>query len=102
MAGKIRFGEGGSVRFFCPGCADQHIIQIGEGPGPRWSYNGDVEAPTFSPSVNVEYNGADAGIDGAPPRVCHSIITDGNIQFQGDCTHELVGQTVDLPEWRRR
>jgi hypothetical protein len=31
--------------------------------------------------------------------VCHSFVTDGRIQFLGDCTHALAGQTVDLPEW---
>jgi hypothetical protein len=33
------------------------------------------------------------------PVVCHSFVTDGRIQFLEDCTHELAGQTVDLPEW---
>ena len=31
--------------------------------------------------------------------VCHSFVTDGRIQFLGDCTHSLAGQTVDLPEF---
>jgi len=30
--------------------------------------------------------------------ICHSFIRDGKIQFLGDCTHALAGQTVDLPE----
>ena len=34
----------------------------------------------------------------ASSSVCHSFITDGRIQFLGDCTHELKGQTVELPE----
>ena len=25
--------------------------------------------------------------------------TDGRIQFLGDCTHHLAGQTVDLPDF---
>jgi hypothetical protein len=29
---------------------------------------------------------------------CHSIITDGKIQFCGDCTHALAGKIVDLPD----
>ena len=28
---------------------------------------------------------------------CHSFIKDGQIQFLGDCTHSLAGQTVALP-----
>jgi hypothetical protein len=30
---------------------------------------------------------------------CHSFVTDGRIQFLGDCTHHPVGQTVPLPPW---
>lgn len=30
--------------------------------------------------------------------VCHSFVTDGKIQYLGDCTHALAGQTVELPE----
>jgi len=31
-----------------------------------------------------------------PDMCCHSFITDGQIKFLGDCTHELAGQTVAL------
>lgn len=31
--------------------------------------------------------------------LCHSFVTDGRIQFLSDSTHDLAGQTVDLPEW---
>jgi hypothetical protein len=30
--------------------------------------------------------------------VCHSFVTDGRIQYLGDCTHAMAGQTVDLPD----
>ncbi len=49
----------------------------------------------------VTYEGKDAGLAGAPPAVCHTFVTDGRIQFLGDCTHVMAGQTVDLPVWRR-
>ncbi len=29
----------------------------------------------------------------------HSFVVDGHIQFLGDCTHELAGQTVDIPDF---
>ena len=32
-------------------------------------------------------------------KACHSFITDGRIQYLGDCTHPLAGQTLDLPNW---
>ncbi|WEZ84568.1 DUF6527 family protein [Rhizobium sp. 32-5/1] len=99
LSAKLRIGTDNRILFWCPGCDGAHQVGIGEGSGPRWSYNGNPDAPTFTPSVLVTYNGRDAGIDGAPPAVCHSFIADGRIQFLGDCTHELAGQTVDLPDF---
>lgn len=32
-------------------------------------------------------------------KVCHSFVTDGRIQFLADCTHDLAGLTVDLPDF---
>lgn len=87
------------LRFMCPGCQREHAIQHGSDFGPNWTWNGSLEKPTFTPSVLVTYDGADAGVDGAPPAVCHSFVTDGRIQFLSDCTHPLAGQTVDLPQW---
>ncbi|HEY0889311.1 MAG TPA: DUF6527 family protein [Nocardioides sp.] len=92
------------VIFRCPGCDDNHRISVG-----TWTFNGDLERPTFSPSVLVsgvqwdEGSGfrkpSHAGVAPGAPIVCHSYVTDGRIQFLGDCTHVLAGQTVDLPEW---
>ncbi len=87
------------LRFKCPGCKTSHAVQHGSDFGPSWGWNGSLEKPTLTPSVLVTYPGADAGRDGAPPAVCHSFVTDGRIQFLGDCTHALAGQTVELPEW---
>lgn len=97
-------GCGGTRLIFrCPGCDDVHQIGIGAGPGPRWTYNGNTERPTFSPSVLVTYPAnPDADDDFAEWRTerrCHSFVRDGQIQFLSDCTHALAGQTVDLPEW---
>ena len=32
---------------------------------------------------------------------CHSFVTDGRIQYLDDCTHELRGQTIDLPDIKK-
>lgn len=100
----LRSVEGGGVMFWCPGCDSAHRVFVGDGSGPRWGFNGSVDRPTFTPSVLVTYNGPDAGQDHgdgyvAPPAVCHSFVTDGRIQFLGDSTHALAGETVDLPPW---
>lgn len=102
ISNKLRSIEGGGLIFFCPGCKSGHMIRHGEGPGPRWTWNGDADRPTFSPSVLVTYSGSDAGKDGAPPAVCHTFVTDGRIQFLSDCSHELAGQTVELPDLPER
>lgn len=99
LSRKLRSVEGGRLMFWCPGCQGAHQVGVGAGPGPRWGYNGNPDAPTFTPSVLVTYAGADAGKDGAPPEICHSFVTDGRIQFLSDCTHALAGKTVELPDW---
>lgn len=101
LSAKLRSAEGGYLLFRCPGCERPHQVGVGEGPGPRWGYNGNPDAPTFTPSVLVTYNGPDAGTEGRPPAVCHSFVTDGRIEFLGDCSHALAGQTVDLPDFER-
>lgn len=94
LSSILRSSEGGGLAFRCPGCNRVHRIVVGQG---AWSWNGNAELPTFTPSVLVSYDGADAGRDGAPPAVCHSYVTNGRIQFLGDSTHALSGQTVDIP-----
>lgn len=115
----LRVGEGGRLGFWCPGCNEQHIIPTGEGSGPRWGYNGNPEKPTFTPSVLVRTGHHVPGSRSAKGdgcyctwdkkdqadfadlkcTICHSFVTDGRIQFLGDCTHALAGQTVNLPEF---
>lgn len=107
--------DGHRINFHCPGCGHTH--QVTTGPN-GWTFNGDVERPTFSPSVLLRrgchnphhkanhpdtcwctYNAAHPESP-APFKcgVCHSFVRDGMIQFLGDCTHEFAGQTVPLPE----
>ncbi|MHB8284091.1 MAG: DUF6527 family protein [Caulobacteraceae bacterium] len=82
--------------FHCPGCNEGHkIYTTNPNVRPVWSFNGNTERPTFTPSLLITWRDPDGEI---PNEVCHSFITDGRIQFLGDCTHALAGQTVDLPE----
>lgn len=59
----------------------------------RWTFNGDYERPTFSPSILV-YENPRSG----RPRT-HCFVRDGRIEYLSDSTHALAGQTVDLPEF---
>lgn len=73
--------------FVCPACDQVHTINN------SWKFNGDVDNPTFSPSVLVQ------GARGFNPPVkfkCHSFIKEGKIQYLSDCSHEFAGKTVDM------
>lgn len=78
--------------FWCPGCNAAHYVPV---TGKMaWTFNGDRECPTFSPSLLINKSRTD------PKRpVCHSFIRAGRIQFLGDCTHARAGQTVDIPDF---
>ena len=92
---KILAKSNGNIYFECPGCEIPHGINCGDGHGQLWSFNGDVNNPTFSPSVLVDFTyGAEKKRE-----VCHSFVRNGKIEFLSDCTHELAGKIVDIPEW---
>lgn len=69
--------------FMCPGCNCYHMFDA------RWTWNGDVNRPTFSPSLAV-FMGTD--------RQCHSFVRDGRIEFLADSRHRLAGQIVEMLE----
>lgn len=92
---KLRSLEGGRVAFMCPGCGHMHQVTVQSAGRPRWDWNGDADAPTFSPSVFVNAPGP---LHNPAVSSCHSFVRDGRIQFLNDCTHALAGQTVDLPD----
>lgn len=111
---KLEKIEGGFA-FYCPGCKCHHYFDS------RWDFDGNMDAPTFSPSLLVgpywrmpkgwDYDKAPRdengvlllhadGIHtlGAFEMRCHSFIRRGTIQYLSDCTHELAGQTVPMAE----
>lgn len=103
---KVRTGSDGTVIFYCPGCKSRHAIRV-TGIKP-WQWNGNIESPTFYPSVKVEgtvpisdeeHARIMAGEKFNPkPLVCHSYVRNGKIEYLSDCTHELAGRTVEIPE----
>jgi hypothetical protein len=82
----------GELGFMCLGCGHRHFISDNETDGHKlsWTFNKNYESPTISPSILFYHP------DGSYR--CHSFITDGKIQYLSDCTHELKGQTIELPE----
>jgi hypothetical protein len=95
-----REGEIVSHRFECPGCnGGWHNIPtspkyyVNEPIRDVWEFNGDIESPTFSPSVLLHSQYSDK-----PDYICHSFVRNGQIEFLSDCTHQFSGKTIPLPE----
>jgi hypothetical protein len=79
--------------FYCPGCTHTHVFYIAG--KMTWEFNGNFELPSFNPSLrNTSEKHADP-----KQRGCHLVLTEGRIHYQPDCTHDLAGQVVDLPDW---
>ncbi|MCO4274302.1 DUF6527 family protein [Pseudarthrobacter sp. HLT3-5] len=77
-----------SYWLWCPGCDEAHRITN------SWQFDGNIESPTFSPSILVQGGEFDTR--------CHSFIRQGEWEYLGDCTHTLANQKVpmvDLPKW---
>lgn len=100
--------------FWCPGCAGYHVIytepwdsgsfQTVDGEkkwvpkvGPVWQFNGDLERPTFSPSLLIYEGRYPDGTLGYPR--CHSFVRAGEIQYCSDSGHDLAGQTVEMVDY---
>lgn len=104
LSKKLRDIKGG-ILHWCPGCDGCHAIWITE-PNPltgaKWTWDGNVDQPTFSPSILVftEYDDKHQKLpDGQRRTLCHYFIRQGRIEFCGDSPHHLAGQTVELPDW---
>lgn len=85
-----------TIEHWCPACSEMHGYAT-EQPfrnGARWTFDGNFESPSFSPSMNISVGPTPSG------KVfrCHYFVTAGRIQYCGDCTHEMNGRTIDLPD----
>jgi Family of unknown function (DUF6527) len=70
--------------FYCPACECYHWFTE-----DRWTWNKDYEKPTIRASILTKSDKI---------KICHVYVTDGKIQFLGDCTHEFAGKTVEMEE----
>lgn len=125
----IKRGENNSdtpdYLFWCPGCKCGHGVWTSHPngvTGATWTFNGDMAKPTFTPSVKIvgvkknppvdpstgdfkrgadgEYlKDASGRLEGAEPYVCHLVVTDGVLNFCGDCTHDFNGKSVPMEDF---
>lgn len=83
----------GVLLFWCPGCQQLHGVWT-ETPNPvtgaKWTWNGDLYVPTFSPSILLQ------GVNGSHFR-CHSFVREGVIEFCQDSEHRMAGKKINLP-----
>ena len=81
-----------SVLFFCAPCDTHHSFTVARGAGdptsmPVWRFNGDLEKPTFGPSLRVSYGGK---------KVCHLFLRAGMVEYLPDCFHDHAGKAVPV------
>lgn len=96
---KIKDLGNGVYAFDCPGCGQEHRIPT-KTPLPNnaiWSFDGNLEKPTFVPSINLAW-GREANPDWQEPAEpgnwsgrCHFFVRDGMIDYCPDSTHALSG-----------
>lgn len=113
MAGRgvLRTIGNHGLAFHCPGCGHAHAFYVhGSSYQHIWEWNGEYERPTFRPSLlmhgerwvpPVTHENYEQWQRAPWPQqkvewVCHLFVTDGKIQFLGDCSHELRGQTIAM------
>lgn len=90
-----------SLCLWCPACEELHRIVTGG--ANSWTWDGDRERPTISPSILVHatqwapefsFHRPNHRIAPGERTTCHSFVVAGQWQFLPDCTHTLAGQTV--------
>ena len=106
---KLRTCDSERIAFWCPGCERAHVIRIGAKPDQGWTFDGNIDAPAFAPSIKVTYrhpkghsneNPAPIGYAGEYVEdICHSFVRKGMVEFCGDSTHTLAGKIVPLPDF---
>ena len=94
---------GARLYLWCPGCEDLHAAEVSaEG---AWTWDGNIEAPTISPSLLVQgtqwatdssFYKPQHHVEAGQRTCCHSFVKQGQWQFLSDCTHALANQIVPL------
>jgi hypothetical protein len=81
--------RGGNYLHWCPGCKCGHHYPTNQTGGPSWDFNGNVQSPSFNPSMLIYIP---ARGDRPQKSICHYYLTNGVINYQSDCEHALAGR----------
>jgi hypothetical protein len=100
-------GSEEGYKFWCPSCDEMHrfrtkapnVLRSDNKPWPVWKFDGNMEFPTFTPSLRSFYTEPDSG---AMVTLCHLTLTAGKITYHGDQPKDRkglawAGRVVDLP-----
>jgi hypothetical protein len=95
---------------WCPACRQIHVFNV-EQPtraypefnikgGVRWTFDGNLEQPTFAPSMLISTGGWKRPDGSTVQRrtVCHYHLQGGVLKYCADSPHALAGKNVALPE----
>lgn len=119
LSKKLKQARPNVYMHWCPACKCQHFFYTNGGNEgkPSWGFNGNLESPSFSPSMHIHYDEptmddseldrlmklreTDKSIVVPSVRIttCHYYLTAGKLIYMTDCPHELRGHTVDLPDY---
>ena len=80
-------------RFYCPACGHAHLFF-----SDRWHFNYDYTKPTFNPSLLNFYPEEYQKHLNLPNYRCHLFVTNGEIHYQEDCSHNMKGLIISMIE----
>ena len=101
--------------FFCPACKCGHGVWTTHKngfTGAIWGFNGNMDAPTFTPSIKIQRDGWEPPVtpenmdeyrnhpwpQQKVTHICHLFVENGYLKFCTDCTHDFRGKTVPMPD----
>lgn len=89
-----------SVWFWCSPCDTHHRFVTKRADGappqsPQWGWNGDLDKPTFTPSLFCNRDATPEDIALGAHR-CHLFLREGMVQYLNDCSHSAAGTTVPV------
>jgi len=101
LSNKLAEGLPDAHVVWCPACKILHKFYVNSFGlnKARWTWNGDINRPTFSPSLIITISSGDKNKSDIR---CHSFLKNGIWEYLNDCTHEMAGKKVplpDLPDW---
>ena len=89
LTDKLRLVTNGVYKHWCPGCKKIHEIDVLNVNHHCWSFSGNMDYPTFRPSIKIMKEGQ---------MVCHYNLVEGIVHFFGDSEHDLKWHSVALDD----